>query len=163
MVAKRFHLAYPCRLCVVFSNHCKEWKQPFCHSKKTYLFPISGAERLRQILRASWSEISEYRETAWSRSMVAQKCRVQTTSCHSRRQGNEKLLADTPCSVIWNFPMARHRGTALRSRVLPNRMFATFTHESAALLMHMSQQIAPFHGAVPWGTKATRVAAVSSK
>jgi hypothetical protein len=33
---------------------------------------------------------------------------LQALAAPSRRQGNPKLLADAPCSVIWNFPMARY-------------------------------------------------------
>lgn len=81
----------------------------------------------------------------------------------SRRQRNAKLLADSSCGIIRDFPMTGYRGAAACDQVLPNRMFCTFTHELAAMLMQMSQQVAPFHRTASWGTRATRDAACKNR
>lgn len=71
---------------------------------------------------------------------------------------NAKLLADTPCREIWDLLVTWQRGAAVRDRVLQAvqytayRMLSTFTHESAAMLAQVPQQITPFHGATLWGT-----------
>jgi len=62
---------------------------------------------------------------------------------------NTELLADSFRGVLWNFSMPLHGGSPTIRWVLPDRMVASFAHESAAMLLQMPKQIPAFHDYAP--------------